>query len=902
MIRGGHIMEESYDLSNFCINCMQDKGPNIICPHCQFDESKYQELPHHLPLRTILNGKYLIGKVLGEGGFGITYKAWDLNLEIPLAIKEYYPCSFAARNINNTGSVYPYSSNGDLFNQGKDKFIDEARRLAKFQNLHSIVSVKDYFIENNTAYIVMEYLDGITLKQLLKQDGPLTVDACLDLLKNLILSLETIHQSKIIHRDISPDNIIIQNDGQIKLIDFGAARQIENNEQSKTINVKQGYAPLEQYLSHGDQGPWGDIYALCATIYTCITGINPPSSLKRLKNDELVPPSKLGVAIKPEQEKVLLKGLALNHEARIKSAQELYKALYQFTPPPKSHNEPEFHDEPESQPQSVPTIKWWQNKRIIQGIASLCFIIILIAGFTLLNQNKNDSPEKNKSKQSITLTEKEYGKPLQSSFYQFGNKVYINTNNTINCYSIGNFKNEEEILSNLNTDKFMVYKDWLYYVDNDANILYRYNMDNHKLTAVCNDDMSLAYNLQTYDNKLYYLLFNVNDTSEQQIIQIDLKTGNYEEFENVKNYYGICFEDNYLYYTAIDNKKTEIGKMDLKTKKVKKLLNVDNKPLNLGVDNNNLYFTTHYDKASNLYMYDLKNDKLTKLYSSSELIGDFAISDDHKYVYYFYLDEDIKSKTGLYRVKQEKNATEELVCNDGTNQFVSPYDSNMIYFINENGLTVSRFNTDNLKKETWINSYTKIENLYLANEYIYFICDGTAYCTELTNTNEIEIPAPETTNNETNNSNDFSDYQLQYNSIKDCYSHGSIEETLTNETTKLKNGLATKITNIENVSTTNYQKKAIVVDITINNNNQTDTKIYPFDFVLYSLGDNDYFLPVNTTYRGISTTFPITVESNRQIELQFTYYVNSEMKDFYFIQSNIIDNQADGPLYITKCP
>lgn len=887
-------MEESYDLSNFCINCMQDKGPNIICPHCHFDEANYQELPHHLPLRTILNGKYLIGKVLGEGGFGITYKAWDLNLEIPLAIKEYYPCSFAARNTNNTGSIYPYSSNEDLFNQGKDKFIDEARRLAKFQNLHSIVSVKDYFIENNTAYIVMEYLDGITLKQLLKQDGPLKVEACLDLLKNLILSLETIHQSKIIHRDISPDNIIIQNDGQIKLIDFGAARQIENNEQSKTINVKHGYAPIEQYLSHGNQGPWGDIYALSATIYTCITGTNPPPSLERLKSDKLVPPSKLGIEIRPEQEEALLKGLALNHEDRFKSAQELYNSLYQVNPSPKP------------KPQPVSTVlskKWWQNKKMIQVIAVLCFITILISGFTLLNQN-DDSPKK-ESKQTINLTEKEYGKPLQSSFYQVNDKIYIYTNNTISRYSVGSFKDEEKILSNIDTDNFTVYKEWLYYIDNDANILYRYNMDNNKLSAISNDDMENAFNLQIYDHKLYYLLVDTSNTIEKQIIQIDLKTGNYNEFKETKCYYGFCFENNYLYYSALnlDNQNTEIGKINLETKKTQKLLDVNKKPLNLGIDNNVLYFTTYHDKTSDLYMYNIKNDKLTKLYSSSKLIGDFAVSDDHEYVYYFYLDENIKNKTGLYRVKQEKNAIKELVCKDGTNQFVSPYDSNMIYFINEDGLAVSKFNTDNLTKESWITSYTKIEDLYLADDYIYFICDETAYCTELTNTNEIEIPAPKTTDNETTVSNDFSDYQLQYNSIKNRYSNGSIEETLTNEVTHLENDFVTKITNIENVSTTNYQRKAIVVDISITNNNVTDIKkIYPFDFILYSLGDNDYFLPVNTIYKGISTTFPITVEPNQQINLQFTYYVNSEMKDFYFIQSNIVDNQAGRILYITKCP
>lgn len=321
---------------HFCMGCMTERenseGP---CPHCGFDEQANPPAPHQLPPRTILNGKYLVGRILGEGGFGITYLGWDLNLDLKLAIKEYYPAGFVTREITGTNSITPFTGDSlEFFTRGRDKFINEAKTLAKFYTLPGIVSVKDFFLENGTAYIVMEYLDGITLKQHLAQKGgKLPAAEVFALMEPLVKSLTEVHRAGLIHRDISPDNIMLTKDGSVKLLDFGAAREISaSGEKSNTVNIKTGYAPEEQYRTHGVQGPWTDIYALSATIYKCITGITPDESLERLRENRLVAPSALGIALSPAQEAALMKGLAVLQKNRFQDLEEFSAALHSAAP------------------------------------------------------------------------------------------------------------------------------------------------------------------------------------------------------------------------------------------------------------------------------------------------------------------------------------------------------------------------------------------------------------------------------------------------------------------------------------------------------------------------------------------------------------------------------------------
>ena len=290
---------------------------------------------------TILNGKYMIDSVIGEGGFGITYKATDLTLEEIVAIKEYFPSSLATRDTTSGKSDEITIITGDseaAFKNGVKKFEDEAANLAKFQKEQGIVSVKTFFHENNTGYMVMEYIDGITLKEYLeKHNGKVSVDEAKKIMGRILTSLSNVHKAGIVHRDISPDNIMITSDGQGKLIDFGAARFVGNeDEKNLTVILKEGYAPPEQYHSDGKQGPWTDIYAICATLYRMVCGVRPQSAPERMLSggrsnksaensgdgEKLVPLSKRAGTDKSFS-RVIEKGMSLDAGKRYQTVEKL---------------------------------------------------------------------------------------------------------------------------------------------------------------------------------------------------------------------------------------------------------------------------------------------------------------------------------------------------------------------------------------------------------------------------------------------------------------------------------------------------------------------------------------------------------------------------------------------------
>lgn len=319
------------NIEGLCLSCFNQKENDLKCSHCGFQLATYQQSPHQLPSQTILAGRYLVGTVLGEGGFGITYIGYDLNLEMKVAIKEYYPNGCVTRESTNTKTVHPYiGDKGEFFLQGKEKFLKEAKTLAKFSSYPGVVSVRDFFLENGTAYIVMEYVEGETLKEYLaKHGGKISSRELFSMILPVMQSLGQIHQEGIIHRDISPENIMIDCRNQMKLLDFGAARDFaESGNKSLSVMLKPGYAPEEQYRSRGVQGPWTDVYALCATMYKCLTGEVPLESNERIWDDGLQMPSARGVVIKESEEQALMKGLAVRQENRYQSVIELVAALY----------------------------------------------------------------------------------------------------------------------------------------------------------------------------------------------------------------------------------------------------------------------------------------------------------------------------------------------------------------------------------------------------------------------------------------------------------------------------------------------------------------------------------------------------------------------------------------------
>ena len=317
-----------------CINCMNGiMNTSGICTTCGKTDEQIETSRRHLPLRTILRGKYLIGKVIGEGGFGITYLGYDLDLEIRVAIKEFCPRDFAGRDADDRLTILPFDKESAVFFEAeKDKFINEAKRLARFRGEQGIVSVLDYFQENGTAYIVMEYIEGVTLKAFQKMaGGTMEPEKILNLIKPVMEGLSKLHASNIIHRDISPDNIMVDTSKQkVYLIDFGTAREVSPNEEhSLSVYKKGGYTPIEQQSRHGKQGPWTDVYALCATIYRCITGTSIPEANNRIMGDEVVKPSDMGIIIHPQTEEALLRGLEVKPEERTQSMEELMAELYE---------------------------------------------------------------------------------------------------------------------------------------------------------------------------------------------------------------------------------------------------------------------------------------------------------------------------------------------------------------------------------------------------------------------------------------------------------------------------------------------------------------------------------------------------------------------------------------------
>ncbi len=321
------------DINNLCPHCLNEvknKSTVTECPFCHKNVKEISEVHHQLRSQTILAGKYLIGDVLGEGGFGITYIGFDINLEMKVAVKEFYPNGFATRESNTTTAVTIYTGrNEENVKKWRESFIKEARSLAKFSHLSGVVGVKDFFQENNTAYIIMEYLEGKTLKSYIKEKGgKVDAGALLKAIEPVMLALGQVHKEGIIHRDISPDNIMLMPGGEMKLLDFGAARNYDGDEKSLSVMLKPGYAPEEQYRSRGNQGPWSDVYAFAGTIYKAITGVTPPESMERLRKDDIKRPRELGVNLSENAENALMKALAVLAENRYQSMEEFHDALF----------------------------------------------------------------------------------------------------------------------------------------------------------------------------------------------------------------------------------------------------------------------------------------------------------------------------------------------------------------------------------------------------------------------------------------------------------------------------------------------------------------------------------------------------------------------------------------------
>ena len=354
---------------NRCPGCMNIKN-GIVCEHCGFDERR-QNAPHQLQIGTALQDRYLVGRALGQGGFGITYLGWNRYLDKKVAIKEYYPSAFVDRNATHDTTVVCRTEQMEgFFTENRKRFLREAKTLAKLEEVPQIVSILDFFEANHTAYIVMEYLQGSDLRDYIqKQGGRLSPTQTLNIMRPVMAALVKVHEAGLVHRDISPDNIMLQYDGSVKLMDFGAVRSVNNAAVDKELTqatqaiVKHGFAPIEQYSARGSIGPWSDEYALCATMYYCMTGRVPMNATDRIEEESEINWDEIQ-GLTAQQKEILRKGTAIRAKDRYHDIRQLMDAL--FAPPvqkpvpqppvqkPVPQPQPPVPQPPVSQPVSVP--------------------------------------------------------------------------------------------------------------------------------------------------------------------------------------------------------------------------------------------------------------------------------------------------------------------------------------------------------------------------------------------------------------------------------------------------------------------------------------------------------------------------------------------------------------------
>lgn len=316
------------DLSNICFSCFTNTGGINPCPHCGFDRMRVQQNPLHLAPGTILNRTYLLGYTIGQGGFGITYKGYDLNMQRVVAIKEYFPMGQVTRHPPLMVLASDENSR-TLLKKGVNLFFKEALMLANFNSHPNIVNVIHFFRENNTAYIVMEYLNGQSLKDyLLGRGNSISFNEAQQILCPIMAALSDLHRGGLLHRDVAPDNIFLTSDGQAKLLDFGAARfGVANETMNISSVIKPGYAPLEQYSGRSGQGTWTDVYAMGATFYRALTGALPIPASDRAMGVQMLSPREIGVVLPDAANTAIMKAMSIKPEQRYTSMVEFEKDI-----------------------------------------------------------------------------------------------------------------------------------------------------------------------------------------------------------------------------------------------------------------------------------------------------------------------------------------------------------------------------------------------------------------------------------------------------------------------------------------------------------------------------------------------------------------------------------------------
>lgn len=362
---------------NRCFGCMEEiRG--YSCPRCGYNPVS-GGLEYALRPGTILNGKYLIGKVLGQGGFGITYIGWNLVLERKVAVKEFFPSGHVGRSSSSAAiQWYATEQARAAKSSGQEMFLREARKMNRVSQVPQVVQVLDLFQENNSAYIIMEFVEGETLKEHLKKTGPISWEDAKKIFLPVAEAMERVHKLGLVHRDLSPDNLMLQPDGDVKILDLGAAKDLNLNSGASSMQVaKGGFSPLEQYIQRGGSGPWTDVYAIAATMYYTLTGVLPPSAIDRMDRDTLNCDLPQLQKLPPNVLQALKNAMAIRAENRTQSMAAFTEELMNMQVP-KPVPAPEPKQMPTPEPVGNPRGKVERKKKwLIPGLAAAAVAMLL---------------------------------------------------------------------------------------------------------------------------------------------------------------------------------------------------------------------------------------------------------------------------------------------------------------------------------------------------------------------------------------------------------------------------------------------------------------------------------------------------------------------------------------------
>lgn len=547
-----------------CIGCMEDMGnaSGAFCPHCGYNNSESApKQPYAMRPNTLLHGRYLVGKVLGQGGFGITYIGFDMVLNLKVAIKEYFPMGSATREGNSSTLRWNSMNSAEQRQGAYESFLKEARKTAKLDQVSAIVRVRDTFYENETAYIIMDYVEGTTLKEKMLKEGVMPFSACIKLLTPLMEGLVKVHEIGLVHRDISPDNIMVQPDGSVKLLDLGAAKDMSVNQgpQSQLV-TKNGFSPLEQYTESGEVGPWTDVYAMSATIYYCITGKLLPSALDRMSSPELNFSLPMKEALPSSAAYALKAGLAVDQRNRTRNISDLLKQLngaapinaapvnaapardpYPATVPVTPAPAPAGKSVPPQTPASgnapLPAGGKTGKEKKKSGGKKLIAALVVVAAAAALVFGIVTFVMKGGAKKSYL--------PAMADAEDAG-KYAVLGNNAGNLMNMGHWATMDGVD---------------YYFSDDYSTLYAASKG--KSEEILSKRADSFYQLSAVDGKLYYLCdyyaytYDIADEDEEEISVLEDFGGNIWRLYVTKKYFVIWCSDGYVYRVTRSGGKSE---------------------------------------------------------------------------------------------------------------------------------------------------------------------------------------------------------------------------------------------------------------------------------------------------------------------------------------------------------